>query len=167
MKRSNWVKLVAFGLVGTVVLVGYSRECSAQPWSHHHHPGFHHPGFHPVSPVVVRYAPAYPIVVRPPVRVYSVAPTNPAPVILRVAIVNPASTGATLSFTIDGERYDLAPGARQEMRLAGVRTIEFDRGPSLGLVSYSLYEGVYTFKATPEGWDLQRQPYGLVSVITR
>lgn len=172
MKRSNWVKLVVFGLVGAVVLVGYCRESSAHPspfphvhphpGGHHHHTGFHHP----MPPVVVRYAPTYPVVVRPPVQVYSVLPSNPAPVILRVAIVNPAATGTTLSFTIDGERYDLASGARQEMRLAGIRTIEFDRGPSLGQVSYSLYEGVYTFKATPAGWDLQRQPYGLVSVTT-
>lgn len=175
MKRANCLKLVVFGLVGAVVLFGYCRESSAQPWPHHHHhhhpgfhhPGFHHPGFRPISPVVVRFAPTYPVVVRPPVRVYSVLAGNPAPVILRVAIVNPASTGTTLSFVIDGERYDLAPGARQEMRLAGVRTIEFDRGQDFGQASYTLLEGVYTFKATAEGWDLRRQPYGLVSVTAR
>ena len=169
MTRFNWLKLVAFGLVGAVVLLGYCRESAAQPWPHHpHHHGFHHPGFHHhVSPVVVRYAPVYPIVVRPAVRVYSVLPSNPAPIILRVAVVNPAATGATLSFSIDGERYDLAPGARQEMRLAGLRTIEFDRGQDFGQASYSLLEGVYTFKATAQGWDLQRQPYGLVSVVAR
>lgn len=171
MRRSSWLKLVACGLVGAVVLVGYCRESSAHPapFPHSHHPSFpHHPGpHHPISPVVVRYAPMYPVVVRPTVSVYSVLPSNPAPAILRVAIVNPVATDTTLSFTIDGERYDLAPGARQEMRLAGVRTIEFDRGQTFGQVSYSLLEGVYTFKATAEGWDLQRQPYGLVSVTAR
>ena len=85
----------------------------------------------------------------------------------RVAIVNPTTTGTTLSFTIDGESYDLAPGARQEMRLTGVRTIEFDRGQTFGQASYSLLEGVYTFKATAGGWDLQRQPYGLTSITVR
>ena len=167
MRTSNCLKLVVCGLVGAVVVVGYCGQVAAQPWphAHPHHP---HPVYYrPYSPVIVRYAPTYPVVVRPAVRLYSVLPSNPAPAMFRVAIVNPTTTGTTLSFTIDGESYDLAPGSRQEMRLAGARTIEFDRGQTFGQASYSLLEGVYTFKATAGGWDLQRQPYGLTSITVR
>lgn len=168
MTRSSRNMLVVCGLAAAVVLMGFCSQSSAHPlpWPHvhpmphphpfpHPHPVPYHP-HHPVWPIVrpVIVRPVYPVVVSSPIVV-----SNPLPAIVPVAVVNPANTGATLTYSIDGVRYDLAPGARQELRLPGARTIQFDRGGSFGLATYPLYEGVYTFRATGGGWDLERQPY--------
>jgi hypothetical protein len=174
MKRFNSLTLVGCGLVAAVVWIGSSSQANAAvPWPHpwpHPHPmplPWHHP--HHVYPIVV--GPAYPIVVRTPyvapVTVYSDVPSNPAPMLMRVSIVNPAATAQTLSFTIEGQRYDLAPGSRQEMQLPGVRTITFDRGGSFGRATYPLTDGAFSFKATEGGWDLVREPYAAAAVATR
>ncbi len=110
-------------------------------------------------PIVVMPAPSYPVVSESPVTAYTPAPINPAPAIVLVAVLNPEDTGATLTFTIAGKRYELSPGMRQDFQVLGTRTIEFDRGESFGTATYRLSEGLYTFKATDEGWDLERLPY--------
>jgi len=109
-------------------------------------------------PVVVRPA-VYPVVSASAVTAYAAAPVNPAPAIIPVAVANPPETRATLSFTINGRRYDLSPGMRREFRLAGTRIIRFDRGGSFGTAAYPLSAGLYRFKATDAGWDLERLPY--------
>ena len=148
MKRSGFRMLLVCGLTAAVALVACGKA-SAWPW--------------PLPYPLPKWPHPHPVVVKPVVVVVS----NPAPAIIPVAVVNPASTGATLSFSIDGTRYDLAPGARQEMRLAGVPIIQFDRGGSFGLATYSLYEGVYTFRATDKGWELERVPYQPAAIASR
>jgi hypothetical protein len=141
-----------------IAQMGNSRPYPPPPKPHSWHP-------HPVPhwptprPMVEVRTPVYPAVYQSPVTTYAAAPSNPAPAIIPVAVLNPADTGATLCFTIGGTRYDLPPGLRQDFQLAGTRTIQFDRGGSFGTASYSLSEGLYTFKATDAGWDLERLPY--------
>jgi hypothetical protein len=100
-----------------------------------------------VSPVVV---------VRPPVVVRPVVVANP-PVCVpaSIRIVNPATTGATLTYTLNGQQFGLQPGSMEEVGAASV--IQFDRGNGLGVVRYTLDCGTYIFTAGSNGgWDLVR-----------
>jgi hypothetical protein len=127
------------------------------------HPSHHHHGWNPYPipyrPVVVVRTPVYPVVSESAVTTYAVTPSNPVPASISVAVLNPTETGATLGFTIGGEQYNLSPGLRQDFQLAGPQAIQFDRGGSFGTASYPLSEGLYKFKATEAGWDLERLPY--------
>jgi len=169
MKKSRWLTLVACSLAAVIAVLATctpSNAAAPPPWPPHPLP---FPKPHPLPfplpyrpvfrPIVVMPAPAYPVVSESPVTAYTPAPINPAPAIVLVAVLNPEGTGATLTFTIAGKRYELSPGMRQDFQVLGTRTIEFDRGESFGTATYRLSEGLYTFKATDEGWDLERLPY--------
>jgi hypothetical protein len=77
----------------------------------------------------------------------------PAPVVA-VTIVNPADTQTTLNFSIDGTLYHVDAGKAQTINVGMDSTIEFGRGENLGIASYGLRPGIYTFKDTANGWDL-------------
>ena len=154
MKRSTCSKLLC-GVAAALVVALWCGEVAAQ---HHHHMVVVRPPvvFRPI-PVyrpVVRPYPVYPVVYREPAVIYT--PSNPAPAPIYVTLVNPESTGATLSFTIRGTQYVLEPGARQSLQFGGPRTVEFDRGDSLGIARYALTDGVFAFTATDRGWTLRR-----------
>ena len=153
MKRSTCLKL-SCGLAAALVAVAWCSEGAAYPpFVVVRSPVVVRP-YPAYRPVVVRSYPVYPVVYREPAVVYT--PANPAPAPIYVTLVNPASTGTTLSFTIRGTRYVLEPGARQELHFGGPRTIEFDRGDSFGIARYALRDGVYAFTATDHGWALRR-----------
>lgn len=71
-----------------------------------------------------------------------------------VRILNPASNEATLSFTVNGQRYTVPPGRHQDLPAAAGQVIEFDRGGDRGPTRYSLHGGLYTFTPTDQGWEL-------------
>ena len=156
MKRSTCVKL-ACGVVAALVVAAWCGEAAAQHF-HHHGVVIGAPiVVRPVPvyrPVVVRSYPVYPVVYREPAVVYT--SSNPAPLPVSVTLVNPSSTGTTLSFTIRGTRYELEPGARQSLHFGSPRTIEFDRGEGFGIARYALADGVFAFTATDHGWALRR-----------
>jgi hypothetical protein len=159
MKRSTSYKLVC-GLAAAVVLGAACSDGKAAPPPYIkvypakiYTPVVVRPMMPP--PVVVRSYPVYPayrptVVYREPVIV-----ANPAPAPIDVTIVNPESTGTTLSFTISGVRYTLVPGSEQQLHFGGPRMITFDRGSSFGLARLPLRDGVYTFIAAERGWGLQ------------
>ncbi len=79
-----------------------------------------------------------------------------------VKVVNPAATQFTLNYTIDGTLFHLEPGKTQEINVGPTSQIEFGRGQNLGVAKYPLRAGTYTFKSTPQGWDLS-QPQRVAS----
>jgi hypothetical protein len=143
-------------LVGALVSISLavSNVAVAKPWPPH--------PIHPPHPIILPH-PHYPhpvvspvVVVRPPVVVRPVVVVNPpACVPASIRIVNPATTGATLSYTLNGQQFGLQPGSMEEVGTASV--IEFDRGNRLGIARYTLDGGTYTFTAGSNGgWDLVR-----------
>jgi hypothetical protein len=72
-------------------------------------------------------------------------------------VVNPASTGVTLSFSVNSQTYSLAAGMKQDLTISPGDTVSFDRGGNLGTATYSLNPAVYTFAATSNGWELYQQ----------
>jgi len=153
MKRSTCLKL-SCGLAAALVVVAWCSEGAAYPYVVVVRPPVAIRPMPLYRPVVVRSYPVYPVVYREPAVVYT--PSNPAPAPIYVTLVNPESTGATLSFTIRGTRYVLEPGARQALQFGGPRTVEFDRGGSFGIARYALTDGVFAFTATDRGWTLRR-----------
>jgi hypothetical protein len=121
----------------------------------------------PVLPhkVYVPYTP--PVVYQPVLRnpTPTVYMANPILVSQGIAVVNPADSGVTLRFRVDGVAHQLEAGTRQELEHSRVRIIEFDRGGSFGLARYRLTEGDYNFRLTDQGWTLQRKPYSLPSLV--
>lgn len=71
-----------------------------------------------------------------------------------VRILNPASNEATLSFTVNGQRYTVPPGRHQDLPAAAGQVIEFHRGGDRGSARYLLHGGLYTFTPTDQGWEL-------------
>ncbi len=124
-----------------LLAVGDGGNCVRRDYGYPHYP-------HPVvSPIVV---------VRPPVVVRPVVVVNPpACVPTSICIVNPATTGVTLSYSLNGQQFALQPGSMEEVGTASV--IEFDRGNGQGIARYTLDGGTYTFTAGSNGgWDLVR-----------
>ncbi|MGO8749565.1 MAG: hypothetical protein ACLQNE_26710 [Thermoguttaceae bacterium] len=115
-----------------------------------------HPVIHPVVVSHPRVVVCPNVVVRPPVVVRPVVVANP-PVCVpaSVRIVNPATTGVALSYTLNGQPFGLQPGTMEQVGTASV--IQFDRGNGLGIARYTLDGGTYTFTAGSNGgWDLVR-----------
>jgi len=172
MKRFTLLKLVCGLSVAVVVTMVCSKHAIAWPNLlvirpiTHHHMTHHHGHAHVVRPIVVVRPSLYRPALSPPIVVANPAPvvvvSNPAPIVLsmrNIAVVNPQGTGATLNFTVDGARCELAPGMRQELSSPQTRLIEFDRGGSFGQARYTLSEGLYSFAATDKGWDLIQAAY--------
>lgn len=92
----------------------------------------------PIDPVV-------PVVPVDPVYV------GPRPVI---TLLNPAGTGASLSYTLGEGQYVIAAGETATFD-EGTQEIAFDRGDSFGEARYTLQPGTaYKFVSTDHGWDL-------------
>jgi hypothetical protein len=73
-----------------------------------------------------------------------------------IRISNPATNQATLSYTLDGVAYTIAPGHSQDFREDRAWVIQFSRGANLDQAQYGLQSGVYSFTSTDRGWELYR-----------
>jgi hypothetical protein len=73
-----------------------------------------------------------------------------------IKIVNPAKTGATVSYMLDGNAFTIPPGYSQEFQEDRAWVIEFSRGTNLDQTRYGLQSGVYKFARTDHGWELYR-----------
>jgi hypothetical protein len=83
---------------------------------------------------------------------------NPVPQIQAPAsVVNPATTGVTLSFSVNSQTYSLPPGMKQDLTISPGDTISFDHGGTFGAATYSLNPAIYTFAASANGWELYQQ----------
>jgi hypothetical protein len=82
-----------------------------------------------------------------------------------VAVINPVETGVTLQFLVDGQLKSLPCGSRLELAAAQPRVVDFDRGESFGRARYSLDDGLYTFTATEQGWELYGTEYAAPEAV--
>lgn len=73
-----------------------------------------------------------------------------------IRITNPATSQATLSYTLDGVAYTIAPGYSQDLREDRAWVIQFSRGANLDQAQYGLQSGLYSFGSTDHGWELYR-----------
>jgi len=76
-----------------------------------------------------------------------------------ITISNPAANKVTLSYTLDGTAYTIAPGYTQELREDRAWAIQFSRGANLAQARYGLQSGLYSFTSTDHGWELYRSEY--------
>ena len=82
-----------------------------------------------------------------------------------IRILNPASSRATLSYTLNGVVYRIQPGESQDLREDRAWVIEFNRGGNFGLARYGLETGLYSFSVTDHGWELYRGPLEQTSAV--
>ncbi|MEN6449808.1 MAG: hypothetical protein ABFC96_04880 [Thermoguttaceae bacterium] len=75
---------------------------------------------------------------------------------LPIKIVNPANSGVTLTYSLNGETYTIPPGYSQKFAEDRNWVIQFSRGSGRGVAEYSLEPGVFTFGFGNNGWDLFR-----------
>lgn len=73
-----------------------------------------------------------------------------------ITITNPATNNVTLSYTLDGNAYTIAPGYSQELREDRAWEIQFSRGENMDQARYGLQSGLYSFTSTDHGWELYR-----------
>ncbi len=73
-----------------------------------------------------------------------------------ITITNPATNNVTLSYTLDGVAYTIAPGYTQDFSEDRAWVIQFSRGANLNEVQYGLQSGLYSFTSTDQGWELYR-----------
>lgn len=70
-----------------------------------------------------------------------------------IRIENPADSGVTLTYSLNGHEYTIEPGHEQNLINDRNWVIEFDRGESFGTARYTLSGGIYTFTLTKGGWE--------------
>jgi hypothetical protein len=73
-----------------------------------------------------------------------------------VVLSNPFGTGGVVRFLVNGELFSLGPGESRHLDFPGPWFIQFHRGGDFGDAEYTVGEGVYAFRVTEAGWDLQR-----------
>lgn len=83
-----------------------------------------------------------------------------------VLLINPSSSGVTVSYRLNGEGYRMEPGMSQRLQPANW-TIEFDRGGAMGVSQYRLGAGTYAFTPTETGWELYKRRYDVTIDNTR
>ena len=71
-----------------------------------------------------------------------------------ISIINPAKNTATLSYSLGGDAFTIAPGYRQNFHEDRAWTIRFSPGAKGDDVRYRLHTGLYTFTSTDHGWEL-------------
>lgn len=77
-----------------------------------------------------------------------------------IRIVNPATSGQVLQYTLNNTAYTIQPGQTQTLTNDRAWTIAFDRGGHYGQSRYSLSTGTYNFTSTGQGWNLFRSTGG-------
>ena len=75
-----------------------------------------------------------------------------------ILLVNPANSGAPITYNAEGYEYTMKPGMTQELPGQSWR-VDYDRGGGFGPDSYRLDPGTYHFTATDEGWQIYKQRY--------
>jgi hypothetical protein len=74
-----------------------------------------------------------------------------------ITITNPATNGVSLSYTLDGAAYTIAPGYSQDFREDRAWVVQFSRGGNMDQARYGLTSGVYSFTGTEHGWELYKR----------
>lgn len=69
-------------------------------------------------------------------------------------IVNPAETGGTVFYLVDGEVQSLEPGESHNLKNGRQYTIEYHRGGEFGEAELQVQSGTYHFRVDNAGWKL-------------
>ena len=74
-----------------------------------------------------------------------------------IVVLNPARSGGTVQFLVDGEVVSLRPGESRTFDPLGIRLVQFDRGKDFGVAELAITEaGIYAFRVTSSGWALNK-----------
>ena len=71
-----------------------------------------------------------------------------------ISIINPATNTASLSYSLGGDAFTIAPGYGQNFHEDRAWAIRFSPGTNRDEVQYRLHTGLYTFTSTDHGWEL-------------
>jgi len=71
-----------------------------------------------------------------------------------LVLANPAESGGTIHYLVDGEVFSLHPGETHRLEPGKPYTVEFHRGGSFGDAVRTLERGRYEFVVGPQGWKL-------------
>lgn len=131
---------IAATILVLAALVALSPQAATAypPHGGHGWYGYHYGYYRPVVPYVVQ---------RPIIE-------EPAFSGLPIKITNPATSGATLSYVLNGVTYSIPPGYSQDLVMDRSWVISFSRGETFGGARYGLEPGMYTFAHTDHGWEL-------------
>jgi hypothetical protein len=77
-------------------------------------------------------------------------------------LINPANSGTSINYNVNGNRYVAAPGTKQVLPEGYTWVVEYDRGGGMGPASYTVTPGTYYFTPTDHGWQLYRQRFDVV-----
>jgi len=86
-----------------------------------------------------------------------VSTVEEAPLLIRIS--SPASNEMAVNYLLNGTRFTIQPGEKQELPADRQWIIEFDRGGQFGKARYTLQMGVSVFTPTAKGWELYNNPW--------
>jgi hypothetical protein len=96
-------------------------------------------------------------------RVVSPLPEIPRPPAPSGALVyNPKTSPATVHYVTDGASYELKPGESRTHQVTADSRITYDRGGTLGNMTYKLSAGTYRFSVEERAWQLTKPTFSVV-----
>ena len=96
-------------------------------------------------------------------RVVSPLPEIPRPSAPSGAVVyNPKTSPATVHYVTDGASYELKPGQSRTHQVTANSRITYDRGGTLGNITYQLSAGTYRFSIEDRTWQLTKPSFSVV-----
>jgi hypothetical protein len=93
--------------------------------------------------------------------------TSPLPEIPRppapsgAVVCNPKTSPATVHYVADGASYELKPGQSRTHQVTANSRITYDRGRSLGNITYQLSAGTSKFAIEDRAWQLTRPTFSV------
>ncbi|MBX3444376.1 MAG: hypothetical protein KF774_18390 [Planctomyces sp.] len=79
-----------------------------------------------------------------------------APARQAIQLLNDRSTQSPVQFLLEGQVQSLEAGQSVQLPAGRPLSIEFDTGGPVGDLQFTLYEGLYKFKVTDDGWMLYK-----------
>ena len=96
-------------------------------------------------------------------RAVSPLPEIPRPSAPSGAVVyNPKTSPATVHYVTDGASYELKPGQSRTHQVTANSRITYDRGGTLGNITYQLSAGTYRFSIEDRAWQLTKPSFSVV-----
>jgi hypothetical protein len=96
-------------------------------------------------------------------RVVSPLPEVPRPPAPSGAVIyNPKTSPATVHYVTDGASYELQPGQSRTHQVTAKSRITYDRGGTLGNITYQLGAGTYRFSIEDRAWQLTKPTFSVV-----
>ena len=87
-------------------------------------------------------------------------PRPPAP--SGAVVCNPKTSPATVHYVADGASYELRPGQSRTHQVTADSRITYDRGGTLGNITYQLSAGTFRFSIEDRAWQLTKPTFSIV-----